>query len=277
MVARRSFLGGLRQGDDPEPDGSYGFDPDALIGGSGSFHLGSSDPGRPIANRTKLPGFDPIWGTLGSPSSGTEEEWAVRDDPIPGGVAVDIDIFGTGFQISGQLHTGQFDRLSDWINMQSGFIRVRDALLVQQGLGSASDPDRPRGTLWVRLDQVAMIAERAPAQPSRPGAPVIQKQRRRVSMLTPGYSLSGSIHVHAHGSMAQFLETPDPHFLPVTDVTVRWINNPTLAARFPFALLNRSQLVTILDEPEASPAREEERTRVEATDELVNRRRWGAA
>jgi hypothetical protein len=277
MVARRSFLGGLGQGDGPEPDGDYGFDPNSLIGGSGSFRLGGSDPGRPFADNSNSAAFDPVWGTLGSPSAGTEEDWAVRDDPMPGGVAVDIELFGNGFQISGQLHTGQFDRLSDWINMQTGFIQVRDALLVQQSLASAADADRPRGPLWVRLDQVAMIAERSPSQPSRPGAPVVQKRRRRVSMITPGYTLSGSIHVHAHGSMAQFLETPDPHFLPVTDVTVRWVSNPTLVARFPFALLNRQQLVTILDEPEAATAREEERAGVDAGDELVNRRRWGAA
>ena len=277
MVARRNFLGGLRQGDAPEPDGDYGFDPNALIGGRGSFRLSGSAPGRPIADRANRPGFDPIWGTLGAPSGGTEEEWTVRDDPMPGGVAVAIEIFGSGFQISGQLHTGQFDRLSDWINMQSGFIQVRDALLVQQSLANASDPDRPRGALWVRLDQVAMIVERSPSKPSRPGAPVVQKRRRRVSMITPGYTLSGSIHVHAHGSMGQFLETPDPHFLPVTDVTVRWVTNPTLVARFPFALLNRQQLLTILDEPEAATAREEEPAGIEAAAELVNRRRWGAA
>jgi hypothetical protein len=161
--------------------------------------------------------------------------------------------------------------------MQSGFIQVRDARLVQQSLANASDPDRPRGTLWVRLDQVAMIVERSPSKPSRPGAPVVQKRRRRVSMITPVYTLSGSIHVHTHGSMAQFLETPDPHFLPVTDVTVRWVTNPTLVARFPFALLNRQQLLTILDEPQAATVREEEPAEIEAAAELVNRRRWGAA
>jgi hypothetical protein len=278
MVARRSFLGGLRQGDDPEPDGGYGFDPNGLNGGSGSFRLGGSDPGRPFAGElSNQPGFDPVWGTLGAPSGGSAEDWAVRDDPMPGGVAVDVEVFGNGFQISGQLRTGQFDRLSDWINMQTGFIQLREALLLHQGQINGTDPDQPRGTLWVRLDQVTMIAERSAAQPSRPGAPVIQKQRRRVSMITPGYSLSGSIHVHAHGSMAQFLETSDPHFLPITDVTVRWVNNQTLVARFPFALLNRQQLVTILDEPAASPARDEESAGVDAAEALVNRRSWGAA
>ena len=78
-------------------------------------------------------------------------------------------------------------------------------------------------------------------------------------------------------SMARFLETPDPHFLPVTDVTVRWVTNPTLVARFPFALLNRQQLLTILDEPQAATVREEEPAEIEAAAELVNRRRWGAA
>ena len=116
----------------------------------------------------------------------------------------------------------------------------------------APEHEQARGTLWVRLDQVSILAERAPAQSSRPGAPVIQKQRRKVSILTPGYNLQGSIHVHAQGSMARFLETPDPRFIPVTDMAVRWLASSTLVARFPFALLNREQLVSILDRPSAA-------------------------
>jgi hypothetical protein len=43
-------------------------------------------------------------------------------------------------------------------------------------------------------------------------------------------------------------ESPDPHFLPMTDLTVHWLSDASAIARFPFAMVNRHQLVTVMDE-----------------------------
>jgi hypothetical protein len=67
--------------------------------------------------------------------------------------------------------------------------------------------------------------------------------------VTPGYHLRCCLHVHADGRMQQFLESSEPHFLPITELTVRWLDNSALVARFPFAMINRAQLITVLDEP----------------------------
>jgi hypothetical protein len=56
------------------------------------------------------------------------------------------------------MHTGRFDRLSGWINMQSGFVRVRNALPVQLDSAADLDPEPPPRTLWVRLSQVVVVA-----------------------------------------------------------------------------------------------------------------------
>jgi hypothetical protein len=222
------------------------------------------------------PGFDPVWGTLGAPPAQTNGDWLTRDDDGLDGVAVDVEIFGAGFQISGQIRTGQFDRLSDWLNMQTGFIQVRNAWHVHLGQISAPAPDQRKSTLWVRLNQVVLVAERSPVVQNRPGAPVVQKQRRQVSIVTPGYNLLGSIHIHTYGSMVQFLESPDPHFLPITDLTLRWLSDPAMIARFPFAMVNRDQLVTILDET-SSPAGDSAHTDGEIEEEMPLHRRFGAA
>src|SRR5450759_2315616 len=195
------------------------------------------------------PGFDPVWGTLGAPTAGGSNDWLSRSaEEEPEGIAVEVEIFGEGFQISGQIYTGQFDRLSDWINMQSGFIQVRNAWHVHLGQSNLPDSDQQRGILWARLDQIVLVAEHAAIQQSRGRAPVVQKQRRKVSIVTPGYSLRGNLYIHTYGSMKQFLESPDPRFLPLTELHVRWLSDPSLVARYPFAMVNRAQLVTVLEE-----------------------------
>lgn len=274
MSIRPGFLGGPHQGDAPDRDADLGFGPDGLIGGTPMIRLGESNAPRSSEFNTP-PGFDPIWGTLGAPTSQDSSDWLVRDQESEG-VAIDVEIFGNGFQISGQIRTGQFDRLSDWINMQSGFIPVRDAWHVHLGLANAPDPDQRKGTLWVRLDQIILVAERSSLAQNRPGAPVVEKQKRRASIVTPGYSLLGSIYVHKFGSITQFLESPDPHFLPITDVHVRWLNDAAMIARFPFAMINRDQLVTVLDQSSPNSGDSADSPRSDE-DDMPLHRRSGAA
>ena len=279
MSGRSGFLGGFRQGDASERDADAGFGSDSPAEGTPPIRLG--DPSRPLENAGfgGSPGFDPVWGPLGSPDAQANDPWRANSQEADDeGMAFDVEIFGDGFQVSGRLVTGQFDRLSDWLNMKSGFIQVQDAMHVHLGDAPVSDREESRGTLWVRLDQVVMVAERTNIQQARPGAPVVQKQRRKVSIVTPGYILEGSLHVHAFGSMKEYLEPTEPHFLPITEVTVHWLSDPTLVARLPFAVINRREMITILDEPSA-PAEDSARDGGEfpADDSMLLRRRSGAA
>jgi hypothetical protein len=274
MSGRPGFLGGLRTADAADRDGFSGFDSN-ILGDQPVIRLGDSEAPR-AENGFGTPGFDPVWGTLGAPVAPSQDDWAARSEDGLDGVPVDVEVFGNGFQVSGRIYTGQFPRLSDWINMQSGFIQVHDAWHAHLGQVSTPEPDMRRGTLWVRLNQVVLVAERNPIQQVRPGAPVVQKQRRQVAIVTPGYNLKGSIHVVAYGSMTQFLESPDPHFLPLTDMTVHWLSDPAMVAKFPFAMVNREQLVTVLDQstPQGGGS---SGTSEKGDEDSPLHRQWGAA
>src|SRR5450759_85892 len=124
------------------------------------------------------PGFDPVWGTLGPPTAGGSNDWLARSaEEEPEGLAVDVEIFGEGFQISGQIHTGQFDRLSDWINMQSGFIQVHNAWHVHLGQRNLPDTEQQRGVLWARLDQIVLVASARRFSRAASAPPLVDKQR----------------------------------------------------------------------------------------------------
>lgn len=278
MAGRPGFLDGFRHGDASDRDAGAASGPDGLIGAPPMVRLGDPSASRQDGSLTGRPGFDPVWGTLDSPFAQADDGWAEgAREAEEEGLAFDVEIFGDSFQIAGQVRTGQFPRLSDWLNMQSGFIQVQNGTQFHPGPIDTSDAEQAPGVLWCRLDQVIMVAERASIQESRPGAPVVHKQRRKVSIVTPGYHLRGSMHVIADGSMQQFLEMADPHFLPVTDVTVHWKSDPALVARFSFAMINRQQIITVRDEPSA-PAEGSTRSADSAgQDSMPLHRRWGAA
>jgi hypothetical protein len=272
MADRPGFLDGFRNGDTSDRDAGAAS-PDSLIGAPPMVRLGDPSTPRPDDGFAGGTRFDPVWGTLSSPFAQADDGWA--EGPREGeeeGLTFDVEIFGDGFQIAGQVCTGQFPRLSDWLNMQSGFIQVKNGMQFHPGPSDASDTQQTPGVLWCRLDQVIMVAERASIQENRPGAPVVHKQRRKVSIVTPGYHLRGSMHVIADGSMLRFLEMAEPHFLPVTDVTVHWQSDSALVARFSFAMINRQQIITVRDEPSA-PAEGSTRT----AESMPLHRRWGAA
>ena len=267
MSGRPGLFGGPRQSDVSERD-AFPVDARDTFGGG-------------QRNGGAAPGFDPVWGTLGAPSAATGDPWVGRPrDSEESGPTVDVDIFGDGFEIAGQIRAGQFSRLSDWLNMQQGFIPVQNASIVHLGHGNLPDQDEQTGTLWLRLDKIVLVAERATVQAVRPGAVVVQKERRRVTIVTPGYSLRGHLHVHEYSSMKQVLESPDPHFLPLTELVVRKLAENTLVIRFPFALVNREQLISVLDDSAAAAAEGAGSGRQESRNEEADmplHKRWGAA
>jgi hypothetical protein len=205
------------------------------------------------------PEFDPVWGTLGAPNGQFNGGWAVVNEEPADGVVVDVELLGDGFHFSGKIHLGQFDRLSGWLNMQSGFIQLRDARHVHPG-GPSADAAQRGSALWIRLDQIVVVADRSPVQRARSGVPIVEKQRRGVSILARGFELSGNIHIHEHGQIAQFLEASDPRFLPITELTVRRISGSGLPERFASAMVNREQLLTLLEDvelPKSNVSRQE--------------------
>jgi len=158
MSGRPGLFGGFRPGDAPERDVEFGPG-SAAREGAQFIRLGDPRSGRDDGAFGPTSGFDPVWGTLGAPLTQPEDHWRATSDDGEVGPIADVEIFGDGFQISGRICTGQFPRLSDWLNMQQGFIRVQEASLAHLGHGNLPDPERQKGTLWVRLNQIVMVAE----------------------------------------------------------------------------------------------------------------------
>ncbi len=199
------------------------------------------------------PAVDPIFGT---PIEELQPWIAPPPEETPtedAGPRVDVEVLGSGYQVNGTLTTGKFERLSDWLNMQQGWCNIQDGTLFRPGHEDAA-ANRPRTGQWVRLDHIVLVAERQTEKRDRPNGPYVRKQRRRVTMVTQDYMLRGHIHLVESGSMQQFLESPDPHFIPMTDVLVRWLVDEAVVSHYPFALVNRDQLISVSEEVERDEA-----------------------
>ena len=203
---------------------------------------------------------DPIWGT-GIPPAGLEER---------GGTEAKLELIGERLRAQGVADLGRFRRLTDYVNMLQGFFTLRDVILLSRS-GAATRLAMPE--LRVRLDDVAILAQRQTEGPQRDeGAVVLEKVRQHLVLMTPAHLVSGDVHVHAGGSLLHFVDSTDPRFIPMSDVRVRWLDDRTRVGHFEFALVHRAKIVGVAteglrggaeeptgDEPTADEVAEEDR------------------
>ena len=189
-------------------------------------------------------GFGDVWGrgldrTTGSASQDGERE-------------AYLELIGTHLRASGAAEVGRFRRISDYVNSVDGFFRLRDVVLLDR-TGLPTRITLPE--LRVRLDDVAIVGQLVvePLPPADDGHVVIAKTQRRLVVMTRAHIIYGYVYLHEHGSLMQFVDSTDPRFIPMSNVRVRWLADRRLAGRYPFALIQRSQILGVATEGTGAP------------------------
>ena len=202
---------------------------------------------------------DPLGGPPGGGRDSFGDPWGQgtgSDTPSPDADAVEheayLELIGTHLRASGVADVGRFRRISDYVNLLEGFFRLRDVVLLDR-TGAPTRITMPE--LRVRLDDVAIVGQLvvAPLPPSTEGHVVIAKQSRRLVVMTRAHIIYGYVYIHEHGSLMQFVDSTDPKFIPMSNVRVRWLADRRLAGRYPFALIQRSQILGVAPEGTGAP------------------------
>ena len=162
-----------------------------------------------------------------------------------------LELIGTHLRASGVADV-RFRRISDYVNMLDGFFRLRDVVLLDR-TGAPTRITMPE--LRVRLDDVAIVAqlEVEPLPPTTDGHVVVAKQQRRLVVMTRAHIIYGFVYLLESGSLMQFVDSTDPKFIPMSNVRVRWLADRRLAGRYPFALIQRSQILGVASEGTGAP------------------------
>lgn len=192
---------------------------------------------------------DPIWGTGAAPNESDHQEY--------------VELIGDRLRASGVARLGRFRRLTDYVNLLEGFFTLGDVTLLDRS-GEATRLTMPE--LRLRLDDVGIVGQRdaqAPAPPTEAGM-LVEKVTQRLVLMTPSHLVSGDVHVHAGGTLLHFVDSNDPKFIPMSDVSVRWLDDHELAGRFPFALVQRRQILGVATEGLGGAHEAEERRRLAA-------------
>jgi hypothetical protein len=184
--------------------------------------------------------FDRTSETWSSVSAGFDDEGAVGEG---GGVAY-LELIGSQLWVAGMADLGRFRRVSDFVNIVQAYIVLRDVVVLSRA-GEATRLALPE--LRVLPADIAVVGQVTDdkTQSSGEGGAFIEKRPHRLVLLTRSHIIDGEVLIQVDGSVMTFVDATDPKFIPMSDVRVRWVSDGKLAARYPFALVQRSQILGV--------------------------------
>jgi hypothetical protein len=152
-----------------------------------------------------------------------------------------VEFVGPHLRLAASIDIGHFHRLSDFLNHQEGLLALRDATVMRRN-GEPTKVTTP--SIWVNPNDVTLVAQLEPDRPTdQPADLRVSKQSQPLIVVTPGHTLTGEVYLMPEAELAVFIESPEPAFIPMTDVRTRSLADRRVIARYPFALLNRRHIV----------------------------------
>ncbi len=179
--------------------------------------------------------FDPTFGPAGQPSEADQR-------------SEEIELVGPHLRLGGRLVVSHFNRLSDFVNLTRGYILLHDARLLRR---NGEPTNLVVDELMVNQDEITFIGQSAGAERSAPvestplsgyDRPTLEREPRRFVILTPGHSITGTVHVYREMSLQTFVDTTDPRFVTMTKVTARSLADRRVISHFDLLLVNRTQM-----------------------------------
>lgn len=173
------------------------------------------------------------WGGQGSFAEGTDA----------GGGEQYVEMIGSQLRVAGMISLGRFRSVADYVNLVDGYLVMGQVVV----LARTGEPTRlALPELRVLPADIAVVGQYVgdTAQASSGG----EKLARRLVVITRSHIVDGDIAIHGDSSLMAFLDASDPKFISMANVRVRWLSDRRLAARFPFALLQRAQIQSVATE-----------------------------
>lgn len=186
------------------------------------------------------------WGRSSASFDPRGSDQLGSDGPIGSTKHEIIELVGPHLRVSGDISLLMFSRLSDLVNHNPGYVRLTNARLLRR---NGEPTNLIVQELMVNQDEITFIGQSAEevstAITGVAGGidrPLMEKVPRQLVIFTPGHTLTGTVHLFAETEVANFVDTPDPRFVAMTDVTARSLADRRVISHFGLALVNRTQI-----------------------------------
>ena len=173
-------------------------------------------------------------------------------DPLgaPGAIGPErcetIEVVGPHLRVTGDISLLRFTRLSDLINHNRGFVKLTGAQLLRRN----GDPTGLMiQELMVNQDEITFVGQKeqdvSTAETGLIGGmdrPLMERVPRELVIFTEGHTITGTIHLFLETDIATFVDSPDPRFVAMTQVTARSLADRRVISHFGLVLVNRTAI-----------------------------------
>jgi hypothetical protein len=187
------------------------------------------------------------WGDTPPTFDRSSDSWGAQGafaEAGEGGGEQYVELIGSELWVAGMVDLGRFRRVSDFVNIVQGYMVVKDVVVLTR-TGEATRLTLPE--LRVLPDDIAVVGQLSGdrSEQATESSVFIEKVAQRLVVLTKSHIIDGDVFIHGDGSMMSFVDATDPRFIPMSNVRVRWVRDRRLAARYPFALMQRTQILGV--------------------------------
>ena len=190
------------------------------------------------------------WGEAPPTFDRSSDSWGAQGafgDAGEGGGEQYVELIGSELWVAGMVDLGRFRRVSDFVNLVDGYMVIKDVVVLTR-TGEATRLTLPE--LRVLPDDIAVVGQLSvdKAQQTPESSLYIEKTAQRLVVLTRSHIVDGDVFIQGGGSVMAFVDATDPKFIPMSNVRVRWVRDRRLAARYPFALMQRTRILGVATE-----------------------------
>jgi hypothetical protein len=157
-----------------------------------------------------------------------------------------IELVGPHLRVHGTISLLRFNRLSDLLNHNRGYVKLSDARLMRRN-GDPTNLVVPE--LMVNPEEITFIAQRENEISKQKSGlkggydrPVMERTRRELVIFTEGHTLSGTVFAFSDTDVGTFVDSPEPRFVPMVDVTARSLADRRIISHFALVLVNRGRM-----------------------------------
>ena len=157
-----------------------------------------------------------------------------------------IELVGPHLRVSGKISLLRFSHLSDLINHSRGYVRLTEARLLRR---NGEPTNLIVAELMVNQDEITFIGQLEEDISTAPAGltdgmdrPLMTKSARQLVIFTQGHTLTGTVFLFSETDVASFVDTPDPRFVPMVNVTARSLADRRVISHFALLLINRTQM-----------------------------------
>lgn len=156
------------------------------------------------------------------------------------GPTLALELISAHARLAGSVNLGAYTRLSDLLSFHDEILAVTDGRVLT---AAGSETGDKATQLDVHLDTLTLVIDRSDYVPPPDADQAIEKKAHRMLAVTEGHIITGTFFTYPDAEPIPYLRAVVPKWVPIANVEVRSLVDPSAKVASDFAVLRRAAVI----------------------------------